>query len=77
MQRVPMPSPSGTNYARRYLPPSFPFVNEPTMAMDGAMHPMFKTREEAAAYGRAYARNMLGMAFDGLIPPAAVERLLR
>jgi hypothetical protein len=77
MHRIPMPSPRGTNFAGRFLPASFPFTNEPTMAMDAAMRPepkyMFRTREEAAAYGRAYARRLLtkdyGMAFDGPISP--------
>jgi hypothetical protein len=72
MPRIPMPSPTGTNYAGRFLPASFPFVNEPTMAMDSAL--MFNTREEAAAWRRKYRG---GMAFDAPIPPATIERLLK
>jgi hypothetical protein len=67
-----MPSPTGTNYAGRFLPASFPFVNGPTMAMDSAM--MFNTRAEAAAWRRKYHG---GMAFDAPLPPATIERILK
>lgn len=69
-QMIPMPSPSRTNYAREYLPASFPFTNasNPTMAIDAAI---FRTSAEAAAY----RRKPYGM--DAALLPALVEQVLR
>jgi hypothetical protein len=71
MHRIPMPSPRGTNFAGRFLPASFPFTNEPTMAMDAAMRPERKSVRAPAAYEGLWH----GFRWPDL--PAAVERLLR
>jgi hypothetical protein len=61
---IPMPSPVGTNFAGRYLPASFPYVNNPEMAMDSAM---FNTRAEARIGADVGSYSFIVMDFHHLL----------